>query len=311
MREIIITTILCMLCADIAAQSISITEISPDSEASLAFGRQVTISFEYEMNNSEGVRIFVRPFTSGSLTPNYSASGSPVYRGRGRGSANFTIQSKDATVDQIRVRAVNTQNDLLFEFFLPVKLNFFSPRNLTLARAERLAIIEAVNAERATNQNENTSQERREDRFNNPLSDFSTDEEIIDKKVKPDGTLELHYSDGSIVGIFSPGSSSGKNRYRIDPATGDTTYSNSPIFFIQVQADNPPGFVGSESAVDGEWLQHLNSWIEHHGNRLLRRIDNLLDEESYAAYMSYEENADLSMYEKVNFRYTFLEHLTE
>lgn len=311
MREIIITTILCMLCADIAAQSISITEISPDSQASLAFGRQVTISFEYEMNNSEGVKIFVRPFTSGSLTPNYSASGSPVYRGRGRGSANFTIQSEDATVDQIRVRAVNTQNDLLFEFFLPVKLNFFSRQNRTLARAERLAVIEAANADRAAIQNKTTSQQKREDRLNNLFSDFSTDEEIIDKKVKPDGTLELHYSDGSIVGILSPGSSSGQNRYRIDPATGDTTYANFPIFFSQVQADNPPGFVGSEAAVDGEWLQHLNSWIEHHGNRLLERIDALLDEDSYAAYMSYEESADLSVYEEVNFRYTFLEHLTE
>lgn len=311
MREIIITTILCMLCADIAAQSISITEITPDSQASLAFGRQVTISFEYEINNSEGVKIFVRPFTSGSLTPNYSASGSPVYRGRGRGSANFTIQSEDATVDQIRVRAVNAQNDLLFEFFMPVKFNFFSQQNRTLARAERLAVIEAVNAKRATNQNETTPQEESADTTNNLFSDFSTDEEVIDKKVKPDGTIELHYSDGSIVGILSPGNSSGLNRYRIDPATGDTTYANFPIFFSQVQADNPPGFVGSEAAVDGEWLQHLNSWIEHHGNRLLERIDALLDEESYAAYMSYEESADLSMYEEVNFRYTFLEHLTE
>lgn len=114
MRQVIFTAILCTLCANVVAQSISITEISPNSPANLAFDRQVTLSFDYEMNSDDGVRIFVRPFTSGNLTPNYAASGSPVYRGSGHGSANFTIQSGSATVDQIRVRAVSLQNELLF-----------------------------------------------------------------------------------------------------------------------------------------------------------------------------------------------------
>src|SRR6056297_1860903 len=142
MREIIIVSILCMFCMDVSAQSISITEISPGSQANLGNGNQVVISFDYEINNPEGARIFIRPFTSGSLTPNYSASGSPVYRGSGNGSANFTIQSGRATVDQIRVRSVSLQNELLFEFFIPVELTFV-PQINTQLQNRRLAITES------------------------------------------------------------------------------------------------------------------------------------------------------------------------
>lgn len=310
MREVIFTAILCILCADVVAQSISITEISPNSPANLAFGRQVTLSFDYEMNSNDGVRIFVRPFTSGSLTPNYAASGSPVYRGSGSGSANFTIQSGRATVDQIRVRAVSLQNELLFEFYLPVQFTFV-PQILTQIQVQNLAIVGAANAEKATNQNETLSTVEDAEAATETMPECSDpdDNEIVNKKVKPDGTLELHYADGSIVGILSAGSQDGVNRYRIDPATQDTTYSRA--LFSQVQAAYPPGFVGTEAAISAEWLQSLNAWIEHHGDRLLGRIDLLLDDEAYDGYLTYEENADLSIYEKVNFRYTFLERLVE
>lgn len=310
MREVIFTAILCILCADVAAQSISITEISPNSPANLAFGRQVTLSFDYEMNSNDGVRIFVRPFTSGSLTPNYAASGSPVYWGSGSGSANFTIQSGRATIDQIRVRAVSLQNELLFEFYLPVEFTFV-PQILTQIQVQNLAIVGAANAEKVTNQNETLSTVEDAEAAAETVPECSDpdDNEIVNKTVKPDGTLELHYTDGSIVGILSAGNQDGLNRYRIDPATQDTTYFRA--LFSQVQAAYPPGFVGTEAAISAEWLQSLNAWIEHHGDRLLGRINLLLDDEAYDGYLSYEENAGLSIYEKVNFRYTFLERLAE
>lgn len=310
MRVIIIASILCIVSFGVEAQSISISEISPDSQASLQFGREVTISFEYEMNNSEGVRIFVRPVTSGNLTPNYSASGSPVYRGSGRGSANFTIQSGSVTVDQIRVRTVNLQNELLFEFFVPVNFKFSSPI-LTQFQNRALAINESANVARAANRAEAMRAEESENPDIPALPDCaeSDDNEVVEKKVKPDGTLELHYSDGTIVGILSAGSSGNIQTYRIDPATQDTTFTGA--FLSQVQAAYPPGFIGSEAAVSEDWLQSLNAWIEHHGDRLLDRIEMLLDDESYESYLSYEENTDLSIYEKVNFRYTFLERLAE
>ena len=310
MREIIIASILCLLCTDVVAQTISITEISPDLQTNLALGSQVTISFDYEMNNSDGVRIFVRPVTSGNLTPNYSASGSPVYRGSGSGSANFTIQSGRATVDQIRVRTVSLQNDLLFEFFIPVELTFL-PQVRTQFQNRELAITEFVREARAANRAEALQSEVTSAPDITSLSDCPEidENEVVEKKVKPDGTLELHYADGSIVGILSAGSSSGINSYRIDPETQDTTFTGA--FLSQVQAAYPPGFIGSEAAVSEDWLQSLNAWIEHHGDRLLGRIDRILDDESYDAYLSYEENSDLSIYERVNFRYTFLERLAE
>lgn len=311
MREIIIASILCTLSFGVAAQSISITEISPGLQANLAPGNQVSLSFDYETKNSEGVRIFVRPVTSGNLTPNYSASGSPVYRGSGRGSANFTIQSGSATVDQIRVRTVNLQNELLFEFFMPVKLAF-SPQVLTQFQNRALAINESANVARVANRAEAMRAEESANPDIPALPDCaeSDDNEVVKREVKPDGTLELHYSDGTIVGFLSAGSSSGMNSYSIDPETQDTTFTRYS-FFSQVQAANPPGFIGTEAAVSEDWLQSLNAWIESHGERLLGRIDMLLDDEAYAAYLSYEENSDLSIYERVNFRYTFLERLAD
>jgi hypothetical protein len=310
MRGIIIASILCMLSLGVEAQSISIKEISPGSQANLANGNQVLISFDYEIDHSDGVRIFIRPFTSGSLTPNYSASGSPVYRGSGRGSANFTIQSGRATVDQIRVRSVSLQNELLFEFFLPVKLSFV-PQINTQFQNRRLAITESARDARAAVRAEAMQSEVASASDTTSLSDCPDSDEdmIVERKMKPDGTLELHYSDGTIVGILSAANSSGMNSYRIDPQTRDTTYTGA--FLSQVQAAYPPGFIGSEAAVSEDWLQSLNSWIEHHGNRLLSRIDMLLDDEAYEAYLTYEENSDLTIYERVNFRYTFLERLAE
>ena len=310
MREIIIVSILCMFCMDCFAQSISITEISPGAQTTLGFGNQVEISFDYEINTPEGARIFIRPFTSGSLTPNYSASGSTVYRGSGSGSANFTIQSGRATVDQIRVRSLSLQNELLFEFFIPVKLSFV-PQISTEYQNRMLAITES-RAARAAVQAEDMQSEVASASDSISLADCpdSNENEVVERKMKPDGTLEMHYSDGTIVGILSAASSSGMNSYSIDPETRDTTFTRYS-FFIEVQEANPPGFVGSEAAVNEDWLQSLNGWIEHHGNRLLSRIDMLLDDEAYEAYLTYEENSDLSIYERVNFRYTFLERLAE
>ncbi|MEX2435901.1 MAG: hypothetical protein WD735_04395 [Balneolaceae bacterium] len=309
MREIIIISVLSILCTNVFAQSISITEISPDSPATLAFGKQVTVTFDYEFNEPNGVRIFARPFTSGNLTPNYATSGSPVYKHSGQGSINFTIQSGNVTVDQLRVRAVSAKNDLLFEFYLPVEFTF-TPQPLTLFQSERLAITESVYARRAANRTDVVSSVDVDTASPDitPLPDCPDNNEIVEKTVKPDGTIELLYSDGSIVGILTAGED-GINRYRIDPVTSDTTYSSA--LFSQVQAAYPPGFIGTETAISEEWLNSLNTWIEHHGDRLLGRIDILLDDESYSGYLSYEENAGLSIYEKVNFRYTFLERLAE
>ena len=101
-----------------------VTDISltPDSPNILRTNEDVSLSFNYVTNDPSGVRIFVRPFTNGSLTPNYSAHGSSIYpTGSGQGSGFFTITSGEVVVDQIRIRMTNAdQSVVLFEAFLPV-----------------------------------------------------------------------------------------------------------------------------------------------------------------------------------------------
>lgn len=93
--------------------------------ASFANGESVELSFEYSTDEDSGVRIFARPFTNGSLTSAYAASGSPVYTGTGMATANFTISSGSVTVDEIRFQIFNTdQSELLKEFWVPVQYHF-------------------------------------------------------------------------------------------------------------------------------------------------------------------------------------------
>ncbi|MEW6571572.1 MAG: hypothetical protein AB1390_10445 [Nitrospirota bacterium] len=83
--------------------SISDIQISPASPSALPFNTHVDITFNYSTTEAAGMRIFPRPMTNGALTPNYAASGSPLYAtGSGSGSAYFTITSGETTVDQIR-----------------------------------------------------------------------------------------------------------------------------------------------------------------------------------------------------------------
>ncbi len=93
--------------------------------ADFAHGEQVQFTFEYSVNEPGGVRIFPRPFTNGALTPGYGASGSPVYENEGTGSAFFTINSGDVTVDEIRfIITTADQSATLREFYIPVNYHF-------------------------------------------------------------------------------------------------------------------------------------------------------------------------------------------
>lgn len=90
--------------------------------ASFLHGEQATITFDYNINHSGGTRIFIRPFTNGSLTPGYGASGSPTFTGTGSQTVNFTINSgTNVRVDELRVAITNNdQSETLQTFFVPV-----------------------------------------------------------------------------------------------------------------------------------------------------------------------------------------------
>jgi hypothetical protein len=109
-----------------AAHAITDIQLSPASPAGLVFNQNVNVTFNYKTNSPSGARIFVRPFSSGALTPNYAASGSPLYStGSGGGSGSLTITSGDVVVDQLRFQMYDAnQTQLLLEFFVPVNYRF-------------------------------------------------------------------------------------------------------------------------------------------------------------------------------------------
>lgn len=281
---------------NISTQSVSIIDISPESPSRLSFDQKVSITFDYAIDRADGARIYIRPITSGNPTPNYAASGSPIFKGEGQQTVNFTIRSGVVTVDQLRVQVYNSnQNQLLSEFYFPVEFTFSASKfNAFLNPSKIDPSILQVNPKKSIP----------DTTFPSGFYEIPEDASVEKRVVKPDGTIETHYSDGSIVGVTP-----NDFRYRIDPATGDTTSPTKPM--IGVQKATPPGFKATSSdEANQEWLSSLNEWIEYHGDQLLDRIRIILqDEEAFKDYKQFEENNSNTIYEQVSIRYDFLERL--
>ena len=110
------------------ADSIELISLNPTSPASVFLNENVEFTFNYTTGEATGVRIFGRPFTSGSPTPDYAAHASPIHpTGEGTSSGYFTIQANPNTVDQIRFQMWNAdQSTLLHELFIDVDYEFIS-----------------------------------------------------------------------------------------------------------------------------------------------------------------------------------------
>jgi hypothetical protein len=113
------------------AQLVTDVDLTVDTPDVLPFNENVNIAFNYSTRQPGGVRIFVRPFSNGALTPNYAAHASPLYpTGAGSGTGYFTITSGQVVVDQLRIQMWDAnQTALLFEAFLPVYYRFRSSTN--------------------------------------------------------------------------------------------------------------------------------------------------------------------------------------
>lgn len=126
MKTLITLLFLSLSCFVLTAQNdVCKIDLPSTRVAAYANGEQLQFSFEYAINEPGGARIFPRPFTNGSLTPGYGASGSPVYSGDGTGNAFFTINSGEVVVDEIRFLITNAdQTETLREFYIPVSYYF-------------------------------------------------------------------------------------------------------------------------------------------------------------------------------------------
>ena len=120
-----------LLLLGLSAPAFAVTDIcqikvNPDSKAAdYAHGEDVTVTMGYITDEPAGVRIFARPFTNGSLSPGYSASGSPLHMGSGTATSSFTINSGVVIVDEIRIEVYASDNStLLRRMWVPVRFRF-------------------------------------------------------------------------------------------------------------------------------------------------------------------------------------------
>ncbi|MDZ7690428.1 MAG: hypothetical protein U5K69_04640 [Balneolaceae bacterium] len=190
MQILFFAALLMAFSGGVFAQSISITQITPSSPANLSHNEEITIHFDYDIAEPGGARIFIRPVTNGSLSPNYAASGSRVYRRSGSSSANFTITSGNVTVDQLRVRLVSAnQGELVFEFFVPVDFGFSSPVTTLPGETNNQVPLHVIPDSLGNNT------------FSTRTDSIPADAEIIKRTLEPDGTVEIYYTGGYIRGL--------------------------------------------------------------------------------------------------------------
>ncbi len=131
--------------------SITNIQLAAPSYSLVPFGEDVTINFDYNTDTAGGVRIFVRPMTDGAPTPNYGASGSPLYQtGSGSGSGTFNIGSGDVIVDQLEFTMTNDdQSETLLAFNHPVVYVFRASgstvSNITMTPASPASLAHGKN----------------------------------------------------------------------------------------------------------------------------------------------------------------------
>lgn len=110
-----------------SVSTVTIISLDPGSPASLSFGQRVSITYEYNIIETEGVRIWVVPYTNGSISPRYSYTSSPLIKGTGSRDVTISITSGDSetVVDQLLIRiADSTGNYLISEYFEAVSYTF-------------------------------------------------------------------------------------------------------------------------------------------------------------------------------------------
>lgn len=110
-----------------AFSKVAVVTLDPQSPASLSFGQRVTISYDYEVLESDGVRIWVMPYSNGSISPKYSYTSSPLFTGKGSRNVTITITSGDSeiVVDQLKIKIADSTGDItISEYFESVDYTF-------------------------------------------------------------------------------------------------------------------------------------------------------------------------------------------
>ena len=133
------------------ADAIANIRLSHPSPASLAHGQRVEVTFDYSTTTGAGVRIFVRPFTDGALTPNFDALNPPVYPdSSGSGSGWFSVTAGVVEVDSLLFQMWNADRTLLLmQFFMPVRYLYgpHAVQNISLNPTPVASLLHEENVE--------------------------------------------------------------------------------------------------------------------------------------------------------------------
>jgi hypothetical protein len=146
MKNFLLTIVLSLITVLAFAQAdvCNVTFETGDRVAAFSNSQNVNISFDYSVEEPGGTRIFARPFSNGSLTPGYGASGSPLYSGSGTANVFYNISSGAGLVDEIRFQIFNAdQSELLKEFWVPVDFHYgqIGINNFTFSHDKDLASL--------------------------------------------------------------------------------------------------------------------------------------------------------------------------
>ena len=90
---------------DPTVNKVTFKSMTPNSPANLVYGERVTITYDYEVADPDGVRIWLKPFTKGAFSPNGQYIASPLFKGKGTKTTTIVVLSGNATtvVDQVQI----------------------------------------------------------------------------------------------------------------------------------------------------------------------------------------------------------------
>ena len=258
------------------SDNISNVKVSVNRPAHLSLGEQVKVTFNYTTNHSGSVRIFVRPMTGNTQSPNYSAHGSQVYsarRGRGRGS--FTISSGNVTVDKIRINIIAANGQELFSKLVPTRLQF------SKTPVKTMPILQVLGMQNYQVMGTTES----------PAVTETSGDAGVTRTILPNGDVEIRYPDGRRKILYAGG-------YKIIFPDGREQIAS----YMSVQVATPPTLPAEQSIVD--WLEMING-------KLLNTIGVLVDGDQNAVnyYVQKENSTTGNLYEKMQLRTAYIDRL--
>lgn len=126
MKKRILSLSTVMTCGWLLANTISNVTFSPPSPASLDWGEDVVITFNYQTDEADGVRFSCYPLSSDNYSLDAGTSGSALYaQGSGSAEQSFTLLSGNDRVDSVILRMLDDEGyEILHETTLNVDYAF-------------------------------------------------------------------------------------------------------------------------------------------------------------------------------------------